>query len=84
MEIRISRVPDLPEWFHLDKYAGAEALGAVDWLEQLSVRSDLFTFIPSDTTAVAKPIGLIRNRPIVDLDDDVVLSTWFWAVHYEN
>lgn len=38
---KIESVQDLPDWFDLEKYKGAESFGAAEWLEQLTYRRKL-------------------------------------------
>ncbi len=38
---KINRVKDLPDWFSLEKYKGAESFNAASWYEQLSYRRQI-------------------------------------------
>jgi hypothetical protein len=40
---KIDRICDLPEWFTLENYQGAELFGAAEWYEQLTQREYLIT-----------------------------------------
>lgn len=43
---KVNRVEDLPEWFDLENYDGAEIFGAIEWLEQLERRVEILEFHP--------------------------------------
>jgi hypothetical protein len=40
---KIDRVEDLPDWFEIENYRGAENFGAVDWYQHLALRRYLIT-----------------------------------------
>lgn len=42
---KIDRVEDLPEWFDIENYRGAESFGAVEWYQHLALRSYLLTLL---------------------------------------
>jgi hypothetical protein len=68
---------DLPGWFDLKNYEGADDLDAVAWWAQISVRTTCSAFFRGETQGVTYPpdwpklitegLGSLRKRPICDL-----------------
>lgn len=92
MAKRIRHVSNLPEWFDLARYAGAESLDTAGWYEQLSVRRDLIGLIgsprweswqanapPKTGQQAMRVLALIRATPIVDIAKDELLMAYFYG-----
>ncbi len=53
---------DLPAWFDLAKYQAATTLGAAGWVEQLSIRAELKTWLEEDGHLLGEsPSGAVRE-----------------------
>lgn len=73
---KIDRVEDLPQWFDLEHYQGAESFGAVEWYKQLSQRRALLTlldYMPDEAAfydqavkAFSRCIGHVRGVSVED------------------
>lgn len=89
----LRRVSDLPTWFDLTKYAGAESLDAAGWYEQLSMRRDLSGMVGSPRWESWKEIEsphpisdrckeiieIIRATPLPDISENFLLRVYFYG-----
>ena len=87
----IKHASELPQWFDLKKYAGAETLDTTGWYEQLAIRRDLKLLIGSprwlswqgDTTPppsarqTLEVLALLRATPILDISQSELLKYYF-------
>lgn len=64
MAKRVRSVSDLPEWFGLEKYRGAELLDAAGWYEQLQVRKSISLYPESFSDDC---LSFCRNNPLIDI-----------------
>ena len=89
MTRRVRHVSDLPTWFHLEKYAGAESLGTIGWYEQLAARRELMALITSppwqseevsgpfyDDSMLNRALETIRGEPIADISGNNFLGNF--------
>lgn len=83
MSKTIKNVADLPSWFKLSNYVGAESLDATGWYEQLSFRKELYFFQERSESSVeirqmVTDASLkIYKSPIIDFASDDHLSVFF-------
>lgn len=90
MTNQICHFSKLPKWFNREKYAAAEFLDLAGWCEQFAVRYDIWQRMFSPTTdrneaissgktraQVMLALPKIREKPIVDIDEDDLLKDCF-------
>jgi hypothetical protein len=66
----------IPDWFKIEKYAGAESFDAKDWYEQLCIRKDLVLFLEDKThlkiqmsqEVLEEALSIIRENPLDNFD----------------
>ncbi|MGG7675768.1 DUF6387 family protein [Pseudomonas sp. WC2] len=63
---KITRLQNLPGWFDLKKYKGAESFRAFEWMKQLERRSDLLRHYP----------GGDYSQDVPELLQDTLCMTW--------
>ena len=63
---KITRLQDLPGWFDLKKYKGAESFRAFEWMKQLERRSDLLRHYP----------GGDSSQDVPEFLQDTLCMTW--------
>jgi len=77
MRKRLKHVSELPNWFKLEKYIGAIKLTTRGWYTQLAVRKCYLEYM--SLGHLQEPISIIRNKPIVSIDDHDIFPCWFIA-----
>lgn len=89
----LRRASDLPTWFDLTKYAGAESMDAAGWYEQLSMRRDLSGLVgsprwdswkeidnpPTTSDRCKEILEIIRLNPLPDVSENLLLRIYFYG-----